>query len=145
MKLFYLASVLSTILCCSNQAAGQSVAHRTEQKKQVNQSDLPELYKKLIHSQSFIKSEKLMKSFLDKLGNTVQDASMFKGQSVLRQWLEYNVSKTKFKTVDEALTMYKQLVEATALAHKENEAYFIAYANATSDADIMEYAPTLPE
>nr|WP_322625167.1 hypothetical protein [uncultured Flavobacterium sp.] len=107
--------------------------------------DLPKLYKKLLDSESFIKMNKLTNDFIAKLNMKTFDATIFKDKTTFENWLKTNITQTKFKSIDEALDLFRELTEANALCHKENAEYYTAYVNATSDADIMEYSPISPD
>lgn len=100
-------------------------------------SELGRLHKNLITSESFILSNQLMKSFAEKLvpkpGENKEVQALLSSDILFLKWINDNLSKTNFKSVDEASELYNQIKEFSIKSRTENEEYYRVWASCSDE------------
>lgn len=108
-------------------------------------SELGRLHRNLITSESFIKSNQLMERFVDKLvpkpGDNKEVQPLLSSEILLLKWINDNLSKTNFKSVDEASELYNQIKEFSIKSRTENEEYYRVWASCSDEKEREKYPP----
>lgn len=85
-------------------------------------------YEKLIETDAYLEYEKKVRFFADKMENAFNDKDLpidsFKNDSLYLEWIGKNISKTKFKSIDEAKNALENQLKSEEKMKKENPKLF---------------------
>ncbi len=87
---------------------------------------LKELYLALKESESYQKSEDLMKAFNSKM-NIFYKAEFLelKKENSVIEWIEKNIESTSFKDIEEAKKQYEEITKADIEQYEKNEKFYV--------------------
>ena len=107
-------------------------------------SRLAILHDQLIHSESFILSEKLMDQYIYSFPEGMNPD--FENDAALFAWVTENLSKTTFKSAEEAVELWNATMEATMKDQKDNAEYYDVWLKTDENSwEFYHYAPNLPQ
>lgn len=85
-------------------------------------------YMKLIKTDSYLEYEKKVRFFANKMENAFNDKDLpidsFKNDSLYLKWIDKNILKTKFKSIDEARIALEDQLKSEEKMKKEHEKLF---------------------
>lgn len=87
---------------------------------------LKELYLALKESESYQKSEDLMKDFNSKMNIFYRKELLeLKKEGSVIDWVKANIESTSFKDIEEAEKQYEEITKADLEQYKENEEFYV--------------------
>lgn len=90
-------------------------------------------YKKMIESPAYLEHEKQVRLFAKKTNNQLklENFHQYDSREKLLIWLEKNLSKTQFKTIDEAKLLIETMKKASEKMINENKKLYELMSNAS--------------
>lgn len=144
-KVLILTSLL--VICCGKSlktvpsndiAIGQTIEYNPNPEN----TRLAILHDKLINSESYQRSEKLTDSLIASFPDKFDKWEMLKDEEAFRAWLKENISKTTFKSIEDAIELYDQVGEAAVKDQKENAEFYELWMNTDPDSwEFTFYSP----
>lgn len=86
---------------------------------------LKELYLKLQESESYIKSDELIKEFNSYMNIDKKNFLELKKEGSIMEWVKKNIASTSFKNIEEAEKLNEEIKKADLEQYKENEEYYV--------------------
>ena len=85
-------------------------------------------YEKLIETDSYLEYERIVSFFADKMENVFKDKDLpidsFKSDSLYLEWIEKNISRTKFNSFQEAKTAFDNQLKSEQKIKSEHPKLF---------------------
>lgn len=102
-------------------------------------------YKKMIESDAYLQHEKKVRFFASKMENAFNDKNFpldsIKNDSLYLKWIEKNIKKTKFKSINEAKSALEDQIKSDEKMKKEHPKLFELLDKATLEQRHQIFQP----
>lgn len=137
MKNLYSLALLTTLLFAvpiySQEIESLEIADTVKDNYKIRHDRLKELYIKMLDSESNKKATKLRKAYVAKTNHLKYKDEVRPHIHDITKWVNANIEKTEFKSVEEATTMFNEVAVLELANLKENDEYMYYLAFTTAN------------
>lgn len=141
MKKFFIGLCSALILASCSSHDDQTTVFNNEAKSLMAEPTLTSLFIDMMATQNYKEMTDMRDKFVGKMHYTGNGANITDKASILT-WISANLSQTGFASIDEAEHEWYDYEMKTLDVVKENDKYYDALANASSD-ELMEFSGVL--
>jgi len=127
-KVFFLALGLTLFVSCSNDSEGNQPEINTVN-FQTKATTLQTTYDQMLSSDSWIKYDKALGVFLEKMN--CNDVSAFDSTTAMNSWLSSNIGSTGFASFQDAINQMDEVSNLDNIAYENNLSFFNALDGST--------------
>jgi hypothetical protein len=140
MKFIVFKLILFFTIQCANAQQSQTAAAFTSVLSHEEFIKAKDLFLKMSNSDAYKSSREGTKLFVRKM-KKVNIGESDKTDEAFLEWISKNLSRTSFKSIEEAVTLRKSNIDATAKMWEENQEFYEIFRRASKEQALELYKP----